>query len=175
MRRRLALYLISALVMLMSLIFLLLTLFGILNPANRQIMDTLEIQLSVHTKNVERDYDQIAAYAISFAEQMEMEIQNYLSENSIAFADLRDNTEAITALQCALYDTVYLNMQLTPSSGAFYLLDTTVNSETSTPHYSGIYLKYINLHSESTINNDFSLYRGSFVVGNENGITFHSG
>ena len=70
MRRRLALYLISALVMLMSLIFLLLTLFGILNPANRQIMDTLEIQLSAHTKNVERDYDQIAAYAISFAEQM---------------------------------------------------------------------------------------------------------
>ena len=175
MRRRLALYLISALVMLMSLIFLLLTLFGILNPVNRQIMDTLEMQLSGHTKNVERDYDQIAAYAISFAEQMEMEIQNYLSENSIAFADLRDNTEAITALQCALYDTVYLNMQLTPSSGAFYLLDTTVNSETSTPHYSGIYLKYINLHSESTINNDFSLYRGSFVVGNENGITFHSG
>lgn len=175
MRRRLAFYLISALVMLMSLIILLLNLFGILNPANRQIMDTLEVQLSGYAKNIERDYDRIAAYAISFAEQMEMEIQNYLSENGITFADLKDNADAITALQCALYDTVYLNMQLTPSSGAFYLLDTTVNSKTDTPHYSGIYLKYINLNSENTVNNDFSLYRGSFVVGNENSITFHSG
>ena len=175
MRLRLALYLISALVMLMSLILLLLNYFGILNPVNRQIMDGMEVQLSGYARDVERVYDKIAAYAISFAEQMESEIQNYLSDNGITFDDLENDTQAITDLQCKLYDTVYLNMQLTPSSGAFYLLDTTVNSKTATPYYSGIYLKYINLNSDNTVNNDFSLYRGSFVVGNTNGITFHSG
>lgn len=175
MRRRLAFYLISALIMFMSLILLLLNFFGILNPANHQIMDALEGQLSSYARNVERDYDKIAAYAISFSEQMETTLQNYLAENGLTFEELENNAEAITKLQCALYHTVYLNMQLAPSSGAFYILDTTVNSQTVIPHYSGIYLKYINLNSESTVNNDFSLYRGSFVVGNENGITFHSG
>ena len=175
MRRRLAFYLISALIMFMSLILLLLNFFGILNPTNHQIMSVLEGQLSSYARNVERDYDKIAAYAISFSEQMENALQNYLSENGLAFEELENNAEAITGLQCALYDTVYLNMQLAPSSGAFYILDTTVNSQTVLPYYSGIYLKYINLNSESTVNNDFSLYRGSFVVGNENGITFHSG
>lgn len=175
MRRRLVFYLISALIMFMSLILLLLNFFGILNPANRQIMDALEGQLSGYARNVERDYDRIAAYAISFSEQMETELQNYLSENGLAFEELENNAEAVTGLQSALYDTVYLNMQLAPSSGAFYILDTTVNSRTETPHYSGIYLKYINLNSDNTVNNAFSLYRGSFVVGNENGLTFHSG
>ena len=175
MRRRLAFYLISTLVMFMSLILLLLNFFGIMNPANRQIMDALEGQLSGFARNAERDYDRIAAYAISFSEQLESALQNYLSENGLAFEALENNAAAVTGLQCALYDTVYLNMQLAPSSGAFYILDTTVNSQTATPHYSGIYLKYINLNSDNTVNNDFSLYRGSFVVGNENGITFHSG
>lgn len=175
MRRRLALYFISALVMLMSLILLLLNFFGIMSPANYQIMNALEGQLSSYARNVERDYDRIAAYAISFSEQMETEVQNYLSENGLSFEELENNAQAITELQCALYDTVYLNMQLAPSSGAFYILDTTVNIKTAIPHYSGIYLKYINLNSDNTVNNDFSLYRGSYIVGNTNSITFHSG
>ena len=175
MRRRLASYLIASLVMFMSLILLLLNFFGIMNPTDHQIMDALDRQLSNYARNVERDYDRLAAYAISFSEQMEIALQNYLSENGLAFEDLENNAEAVTGLQCALYDTVYLNMQLAPSSGAFYILETTVNSQTVIPRYSGIYLKYINLNSDSTVNNDFSLYRGSFIVGNENGITFHSG
>ena len=44
MRRRLAFYLISTLVMFMSLILLLLNFFGIMNPANHQLMDALEGQ-----------------------------------------------------------------------------------------------------------------------------------
>ena len=98
MRLRLVLYLISALVMLMSLILLLLNYFGILNPVNRQIMDGMEVQLSGYARDVERVYDKIAAYAISFAEQMETEIQNYLSDNGITFADLENDTQAITDL-----------------------------------------------------------------------------
>lgn len=175
MRRRLVTYFISVLIMFMSLVLFLLNFFGIMNPADHQIMTALTGQLSGYARSIERDYDRIAAYAISFAEQMENAVQNHLAENGISFDDLEDNAEAITELQCVLYDTVYLNMQLAPSSGAFYILDTTVNSKTEIPHYSGIYLKYINLNSENTVNNDFSLYRGPFVVGNTNGITFHSG
>lgn len=175
MHRRLALYIISVLVLLMSMVLLLLSLFGILNPAGRQIEESLETQLSQYAREVQRDYDRIAAYAISFAEQVEVQVQDYLSENGLTFDALENNVQALTELQCVLYDTVYLNMQLAPSSGAFYILDTTVNSETEEPYYSGIYLKYININSQSTVNNDFSLYRGSFVAGSSNGITFHSG
>jgi len=66
-------------------------------------------------------------------------------------------------------------MQLAPCSGAFYILDTTVNSRSEVPLHNGIYLKYINLYSESTVNNEITLYRGSFSTAKKGDVTFHSG
>lgn len=66
-------------------------------------------------------------------------------------------------------------MQMSPSSGAFYILNTTVNSKSETPLYSGIYLKYVNLYSENTANKQFALYRGALATGKNNDLLFHSG
>lgn len=175
LRRRLFLYIISAIAMILALILLLLNIFGILNPKQTQILSVLNSQLITYSNQIEHDYDEVAAYAISFAEQLEYTIQNYLTESNLVFDDLKNNTDAITELQNKLYDTVYLNMQLSRSSGAFYILNTTVNNHSVTPLYNGIYLKYINICSENTVNNEFSLYRGSVTIGKNNNVTFHSG
>jgi len=175
LRRRFVAYIISAIALVLSLILLLLNLFGIMNPAGTQIMHTLDTQLSTYADNLKRDYDKAAAHAISFADQLEAGLQNFLTEQNLSFDHLKNNAEALSALQGALYDTVYLNMQLAPSSGAFYILDTTVNSRSEEPLFNGIYLKYINLYSESTVNNDIALYRGSFSTAKGGNLTFHSG
>ena len=164
-RRRFVAYIISAIALVLSLILLLLNLFGVMNPAGAQIMHTLDTQLSTYADNLKRDYDKAAAHAISFADQLEAGLQSFLTEQNLSFDHLKNNGKALSALQGALYDTVYLNMQLAPSSGAFYILDTTVNSRSEEPLFNGIYLKYINLYSESTVNNKIALYRGSYTTG----------
>lgn len=175
MRRRFAVYVISATALVLSVILFMLNLFGVMNPTNDQIMDVLDTQLLSYADNIEHDYDRLAAYAISFSEQLENEIQNYLTENNLTFEDLKNDADALSGLQSELYRTVYLNMQLAPSSGAFYILDTTVSSKVDTDFYNGIYLKYINLYSENTVNNDIALYRGSYDTGKNNNLIFHSG
>lgn len=175
MRRRFTVYIISAVALIVSLILLLLNVFGIMNPTNIQMMEAMDTQLLAYANNIERDYDRIAAYAISFADQLESDIQKYLTEQNHSFEELKNNPEALFSLQNKLYNTVYLNMQLAPSSGAFYILDSTVNSQLPEPLYNGIYLKYINLNSENTVNNSITLYRGSYSTGKDNGLTFHSG
>jgi len=175
MRRRFYFFIISAIAIVLSLILLLFNLFGIMSPTNRHITEILDTQLMSYTDSINDDYNKIAAHAISFSEQLESSVQHYLTENNMAFEDLKNNSDALAALQNALYNTVYLNMQLAPSSGAFYILDTTVNSHSETPFYNGIYLKYINIYSENTVNNEISLYRGSYTTGKENNLTFHSG
>ena len=175
MRRRFYFFIISAIAIILSLILLLFNLFGIMNPTNRQIMEILDTQLLSYTDSIEDDYNKIAAHAISFSEQLETSVQHYLTENNITFEDLKNNPDALGELQNHLYDIVYLNMQLAPSSGAFYILDTTVNSHSETPYYNGIYLKYINIYSENTVNNEISLYRGSYTTGKKYNLTFHSG
>ena len=175
MRRRFYFFIISAIAIILSLILLLFNLFGIMNPTNRQIMEILDTQLLSYADNIKDDYDKIAAHAISFSEQLESSIQHYLTENNLTFEDLKNNSDVLANLQNHLYDIVYLNMQLAPSSGAFYILDTTVNSQSATMYYNGIYLKYINIYSENTVNNQISLYRGSYTTGKENHLAFHSG
>ncbi len=175
MRRRFAFYVFSVICLFLAVIIILLNLFGILNPTDRQIMNDLDARLSACSERIERDCDELAACAISFSRQLEQSIQGYLAENNISFDELKNNSVALDALQNRLYDSVYLNMQVAPASGAFYILDTTVNSSSDVPLYNGIYLKYINLSSENTVNNDFSIYRGSFSTGKSRGIKFHSG
>ena len=143
MRRQFTLYIISSLLLVLSLILLLLNLFGIINPAYTQIADVLDTQLISYADSIKRDYDRAAAHAISFSEQLEEEIQRFLTEKNLAFEDLQNRAELLSELQNMLYPTVYLNMQLAPSSGAFYILDTTVNSHSEVLLYNGIYLKYI--------------------------------
>ena len=175
MRRRFAFYAFSVICLFLAVIIILLNLFGILNLTDRQIMNDLNARLSACSERIERDCDELAACAISFSGQLESSIQDYLTENNISFEELKNNSEAIDSLQNRLYDSVYLNMQVAPASGAFYILDTTANSNSDTELFSGIYLKYINLSSENTVNNDFSIYRGSFYTGKSRGINFHSG
>ena len=175
MRRRFAFYVFSVICLFLAVIIILLNLFGIYNPTDRQIMNDLNSRLSACLDRIERDSDELAACAISFSGQLEKSIQDYLTENNISFDELKNNSEALDALQNRLYDSVYLNMQVAPASGAFYILDTTANSNSESELYSGIYLKYINLCSENTVNNDFSIYRGSFSTGKSRGINFHSG
>ena len=175
MRRRFVFYVFSVICLFLAVIIILLNLFGILNPTNRQIMNDLNSRLSACSERVEHDCDELAACAISFSSQLEKNIQDYLTENNISFDELENNSEALDRLQNRLYDSVYLNMQVAPASGAFYIIDTTVNSSSDVPLYNGIYLKYINLSSENTVNNDFSIYRGSFSTGKNRGINFHSG
>ena len=175
MRRRFVLYIISAIALVLSLILLLLNLFGVMNPTNAMVMEVLDTQLLSYTDYIEHDYNKAAAHALSFSDQIEATLEHFLVDNNLTFEDLKNNTEALSALQLDLYNTVYLNMQLAPSSGAFYILDTTVNGQSDPQLYNGIYLKYINLYSESTVNNEIALYRGSFSTGKEGNLTFHSG
>ena len=175
MRRRFAFYVFSVICLFLAVIIILLNLFGILDPTDRQIMNDLNAHLSSCAERLESDSDELAACAISFSGQIEKDIQDYLTENNLSFDELKNNSEELDALQNRLYDSVYLNMQVAPASGAFCILDTTANSNSQTALYSGIYLKYINLYSENTVNNDFSLYRGSFSTGKNRGINFHSG
>ncbi|MBE6857746.1 MAG: helix-turn-helix transcriptional regulator [Ruminococcus sp.] len=175
MRRRFAFYILSVICLFLAIIIILLNLFGILNPADRQIMNSLNSRLAVCSERIEHDCDELASCAISFAGQLEDSIQKFLTDNNISFDELENNSEALDELQNKLYASVYLNMQVAPASGAFYILDTTANSNSTEKLYNSIYLKYINLCSENTVNNDFSIYRGSFSTGKSRGINFHSG
>ena len=174
LRRRFALYIASSIVAFVMLLLLLLNVFGVLNPINGRINDDLDDQLDTHVAQMEHDVDKLAVYSVSFSKQMETLIANYLTDNQMTFGELTNNIDALTALQAKAYSTVYTNIQVASCSGAFYILDTTVNDTLEIPHYNGVYIKFANLYAESTINTKVALFRGSADVARENNINLFS-
>ncbi len=174
LRRRFFLYVASAIITSLMLLLLLLSLFGILNPTDSRIELYLDNQLDYHVVQTEHDIEKLAAYSLSFSKKMEGIIDNYLTKNNLNFDDLSNNINALTALQSESYNEVYTNLRVAPCSGAFYILNTTVNSTSEFSHYNGIYIKFANLYADSTINTKVALVRGSSKVARENNINLFS-
>ena len=174
LRRRFVLYVASAVVASIMLLLLLLSLFGVLNPANGRINAYLDDQLDSHVTQTAHDMDKLAAYSLSFSDQLEAVIKDYLTKHDMSFGDLTNNINTLTDLQKTAYGTVYTNIRIAPCSGAFYILNTTVNDTLDTPLYNGIYIKFANLYAESTVNTKVALFRGSSEVARDNNINLFS-
>ena len=108
-------YVTSAIVTSVVLLLLLLSLFGVLNPVSSRIDAHLDDQLDNHVVQMERDVDKLAAYSLSFSEQMEAVIEDYLTEHDLSFGDLTNDIDALTALQVKAFGTVYTNIRIAPS------------------------------------------------------------
>ncbi len=174
LRCRFIVYILMIVFALTMIVFVLLSVFGILNPAYSDIEHTLNQQLEMSATVMEHDIDEMAAYAVSLSEQMSVLIENFLKANAMTFEELRNNSEKLSALQSEAYALVYTGMQLSPCSGGFYLLNTTVNDALSDDYYNGLYLKFANLYAENTIRNKVCLFRGASTVARENDINLHS-
>lgn len=174
MRRRLAIYLIALCCAVALLGFFVLNLLGLVNPIDRQLENALFQQLDSTTKHILHDADDTAAWGLSLSETISTTVSNALQVHRISFDDLRNNEPVLTEIQQNAYSEVYMHMQLTTCSGAFYLLNTTVNDSLPAKSYNGLYLKYANLYAENTIHNRACMFRGSYAVARENGINLYS-
>lgn len=170
MRRRFALFLICCLIAAIAVLFLLLSITGILNPTENELEETLTHQLDYTENHLYHDLDQLAAYALEFSKQMSAQIEAL----GIPFDDLRNNTEALSSLQQNAYDTIWNNLQLADCSGAFYLLDTTVNDHLPDSYYNGMYLKYANVGSNMMLHNSVCMFRGFSKVARQHNINLFS-
>lgn len=174
MRRRLAVYLIALCCLVALLGFFVLNLLGLVSPIENRLKDTLTQQLDTTTAHILHDTDDSAAWAISLADAVSAAVSSSLQAHRISFDDLQNNEPVLTEIQQTVYGAVYSHMQLATCSGAFYLLDTTVNDSLPATSYNGLYLKYANLYAENTIHNLACMFRGSYCVARENGINLYS-
>lgn len=174
MRRRLAVYLIALCCAVMLLGFLMLNLLGLVNPLDRQLEEAMVRQLDATTALIRHDADDAAAWGISLSDEISAAVGDVLQAHRISFDELCNNEAVLTEIQQSAYNDVYTHMQLATCSGAFYLLNTTVNSDLPAESYNGLYLKYANLYAENTIHNKACLFRGSYAVARANGINLYS-
>ncbi len=174
MRRRLAVYLILLCCAVALLSFFVLNLLGLVSPIDRQLESALVHQLDSTTGHILHDADDTAAWGLSLSESISAAVGDVLREHQMTFEDLRNNEAVLSEIQSSLYGDVYTHMRLATCSGAFYMLNSTVNDALPEKSYNGLYLKYANLYAENTIHNRACMFRGSYAVARENDISLYS-
>lgn len=142
------------------------------SSTEKSTYESLDIQMEVFEKDISTHFDYLAAAGIRLSEDMSALIDDYLTQKDITFCDLTDSPEMISEIQCAIVGPLSQRLLQENCSGAFVMLDATVNSALPYSDYSRTGL-YLQVNGYTTSSKNILLYRGIADIGRENGFMPH--
>ena len=118
-------------------------LFASLHNTKKDTTRSLEIQYSVFQNDMERYFDQLAVMGVNLSEDMGALVDRQLASREMTFDQLNDSPEVLNALEEEMIEPLCRSLRRTSCSGAFVLLDATVNTRMEGAGYSraGLYVQ----------------------------------
>ena len=175
---RFVFYLVSLFGVLTSAVLVLLLLSGFLNPLDHELEKFMDYELQNRRQSLERQMDTLAAHGVNFSKQLSETILWTLQQQGTTLEQLNGHPKLLQNIQHNAYHVVYDTMEKASCSGAFYLLNASVDpkEKTAAHHntYNSLYLKYANLYSENTLNNEICMFRGDYSVARTHNINLYS-
>ena len=147
-------------------------LFASLHNTKKDISRSLQIQFSVFQNDMERYFDQLAVMGVNLSEDMSAEVDKELALRQMSFAQLNDSPEVLNALEEEMIEPLCRCLRQTGCSGAFVLLDATVNTRMEGAEHSRAGL-YVQKSGADTPTVPLLLYRGSAEVGKTHSVMPH--
>ena len=147
-------------------------LFASLHNTKKDISRSLQIQFSVFQNDMERYFDQLAVMGVNLSEDMSAEVDKELALRQMSFAQLNDSPEVLNALEEEMIEPLCRRLRQTGCSGAFVLLDATINTRMEGAEHSRAGL-YVQKSGADTPTVPLLLYRGSAEVGKTHSVMPH--
>lgn len=148
-------------------------LFGRFDGVEKNTFQELNIQMEFLETNVFTHFDRLAGGGIQLSKNMSSIIDDQLNQLNISFHELSDHSSAINSIQSALLGPLHQNLLQENCSGAFVMLNATVNRslQDSDISRSGLYIQRSGFYnSDDTV----VLYRGDSGIGKSYGILPHT-
>ena len=147
-------------------------LFASLHNTKKDTARSLKLQYAVFQNDMERYFDQLAVMGINLSEDMSALVEQELASREMTFAQLNDCPEVLNALEEEMIDPLCRSVRRTSCSGAFVMLDATVNSSLTGAEQSraGLYIQKGGTDSPTV---PLLLYRGNASVGKDHSVMPH--
>lgn len=173
LRRRLMLYLLSLIVTGLLLLVLILFLTGVFSE--KETGQILEIQLGNTKSKLEDRIGFIAGSGLELSKSLTKAVEKEL-EYPYDIHSITNNKEAILGIEKSAYPILENYLDVARVSGAFMMLDTTVNDRISgsANSRSGVQIHLGNVSSTSSFEKDVYLFRGMSEIARENHIRMHN-
>ena len=147
-------------------------LFASLHNTKKDITRSMEIQFSVFQNDMERYFDQLAIMGVNLSEDMGSLVDRQLASREMTFDQLNDSPEVLNALEEEMIEPLCRTLRQSSCSGAFVLLDATVNTRMEGAGHSRAGL-YVQKSGADTPTVPLLLYRGSAEVGKTHSVMPH--
>ena len=172
LKSKLFVYMLLLTLLLLVILTVGLILFGRTTSTAESFYDALDIQMEVFEKDISTHFDHLAASAITLSEEMTSILEEYLQKNDLSFAALNDSGTCTTDVQEAMIEPLRQKLLQANCSGAFVMLNATVNTSLPESAFSrtGLYLQINGYHPADA---DVLMYRGSTDIAKGHGIMPH--
>ncbi len=127
LRLRLLLFLIVLVLTMVAGAIIILLVTGTFSAGINESKHLLQQELADTAKDVSTQFGQISVRSVEFSEIMSMQIEQNLENQKISFSDLSNHPDRINQLMNDVFDEAFLTLQKSGASGAFLILNTTIN------------------------------------------------
>jgi len=125
---------------------------------------------------VEKEYGHVSASAVGLSASLSQSMERFLSEKGISTADLPESPEVLEELLNREFDRLLFSLEKTGASGAFIVLNTTVNKLAEHAEFSraGLYLKNMEPNIVSAAPPTITILRGFPGIARNRGYSLHA-
>lgn len=172
LKRKLFVYMLLLTLSLLLIMTVGMILFGRTTSTEEAFYEALDIQMEVFEKDISTHFDHLAAHAIMLSEDMTAVLESSLQSSDIPFDSLMDSIENTAAVQEAMIEPLRNKLLQADCSGAFVVLNSTVNSALPEAAFSktGLYLK---INGYTPFHPEVLMYRGFTDIAKAHGIMPH--
>jgi DNA-binding CsgD family transcriptional regulator len=176
MRHRLFGFLFVLVLTLLSFVFIILLLTGTFTAGLREAEGFYANELKRIAAAVEKEYGHVSASAVGLSASLSQSIERFLSEKGLGTADLPEAPELLEELLDREFDRMLFSLEKTGVSGAFIVLDATVNKRAEAAEFSraGLYLKNMEPNIVSSAPPTVTILRGFPDIARERGYSLHA-
>ncbi|MEG2526245.1 MAG: helix-turn-helix transcriptional regulator [Oscillospiraceae bacterium] len=140
------------------------------SAVGRELSESIDAQVA----DISEQYDNIALQGLDLSARLSALLEEKLAEHHVEFDELAGNEALLTELQSSIFDELYFSMQDVESSGAYCVLNSTINPElpNAAASKSGVYIKLANVtagHPGETAK--VKLYRGISSMARKKGVS----
>lgn len=176
MRLRAFLFLVTMVFTMVLALIVILLLTGTLSAGLKASERLFEQQLTYTIRSISRQFDEISAQTVEFSEDLTKKLTTKLGTMGLDATQLSEHPEILEELMANDFESVLFALRLARASGAYVILDATVNPklERAITSKAGLYLKNMEPNVISSSSPNVSLLRGFPKIAWEHSVPLHA-
>ena len=176
LRFRLLIFLLMLVLTMAAGIIAILIFTGVFSAGITESKDRVQSALRHSQEEISSQYGQLSLSVVEFSEVLSQSLEDKLTGRKLTIESLSDEPEQLEEIIAESYDTTFYSLQKSKCSGAFFILNATVNPalKNASNSKAGLYIKNMEPNIISSSTPTITILTGFPQIGRDNSLNLHA-